>query len=550
MMVRSVYYGGVAAAVAFSILFAGCKSDVIKELATSPMLPVDVKGLQEYSLLAPEQVSVPEVKKIKQTPMIFDGPLVCQLNSSDPGSAVITFKTSIRIAAEIVLDNKTRFREAFSRHYHEIKLTGLKPGQKYQYRIDTGKELSGPYHFTAAPSTGQSSVSFAFTGACSLPRTIKSGKKNPPLVFDNLKKLAKIARKRNAGFLITGGDFHSGSPEKAELLESIGKFKEELLEFWRTRPVYVIPGEHETVMFTYELDDDKKIQLDMWPYGETSTEAVFASAFSNPENAPAPSDPRRPSYQRNTYSFQYGNVKIICLNNSYWLTKGDRKKFGGNANGYVLDDQLQWLKKELESAEKNQTIKHVFVVTHCPLFPNNIYVSNSMWYDGNNNIRSYTCVTGKVYPAAAGIVTRRNQLAELIGNSRKVAAVFSAHDPDYSRVLINSKVSAGIPEKDDKNGDNKIDWRKNEPASPLASLKYPVWYLTSGDSFPGPRGIKNIQTPWNQYWQKQKKPKTGYNLIPRECIFIVTCTENKASLEVISPDGKTIDRISNLKSRR
>ena len=60
---------------------------------------------------------------------------------------------------------------------------------------------------------------------------------------------------------------------------------------------------------------------------------------------------------------------------------------GGNIHGYVIDNQLKWLKETLGKLEKDNHIDHVFVTIHTPFFPSGGHVYDDMWYNGNNDPR-------------------------------------------------------------------------------------------------------------------------------------------------------------------
>jgi len=53
-----------------------------------------------------------------------------------------------------------------------------------------------------------------------------------------------------------------------------------------------------------------------------------------------------------------------------------------------MNDQLDWIKSELNRAEADDNIKYVILFAQEPIFPNGGHISDAMWYNGNNNIKS------------------------------------------------------------------------------------------------------------------------------------------------------------------
>ncbi|RZN64451.1 MAG: hypothetical protein EF806_03660 [Candidatus Methanoliparum thermophilum] len=155
-----------------------------------------------------------------------------------------------------------------------------------------------------------------------------------------------------------------------------------------------------TLLRIYDDGSKYGAELDRWPYSTDSAEAVFANEFFNPTNGPQTSDGRRPTYKENVYSFQYGPVKIIAFNN-YWFSSNP-EKYGGLPEGYIMDDQLEWIRDELDSAESDLITRYVILFAQEPVLPNGGYIGDAMWYDGDNNARGYTVSDNKVLPEKRG----------------------------------------------------------------------------------------------------------------------------------------------------
>ena len=64
------------------------------------------------------------------------------------------------------------------------------------------------------------------------------------------------------------------------------------------------------------------------------------------------------------YSFNEGNVHFVSLNNVQYAGAGQRLAEGGVYRGYISEDQLYWLERDLAQVPKN---KLIVIATHIPL---------------------------------------------------------------------------------------------------------------------------------------------------------------------------------------
>jgi phosphodiesterase/alkaline phosphatase D-like protein len=129
---------------------------------------------------------------------------------------------------------------------------------------------------------------------------------------------------------------------------------------------------------------------------------------------------------------------MIVLNSNYLYTPKANliKEIGGNAHGYIMDNQLEWLKNELKRFEDDKNIDHVFVTIHTPAFPNGGHSNNDMWYKGNNIIRPY--IAGKA--AEKGILERRDEFIDLLVNkSTKFRVLLTGDEHNYSRLTVTNE---------------------------------------------------------------------------------------------------------------
>jgi len=474
----------------------------------------------------------------RKLPTILDGPYVTQITSDDPTSITIVWETDELCSGEVLLGSVIYPEEGTETLNHQVIITGLTPNTAYEYNVrstafDGRPVVSNTYETKTAPAKGQGSVVFAF-GSDSRSSSGNGGAVERDYMGINLhvlKEMATGAFRKGADFFLFGGDLVVGMTDSTDdyRLELKG-WKQGMAGFWRSRPVYAGMGNHEVV---WSLYDNFAAMLDSWPYDTNSGEAIFASEMYNPVNGPIPSDPRRPSYDENVYSFQYGPVFIISFNNTYWLGTGG---YGGSPWGYIMEDQLTWIENTLTVAENDATVKYVFLFGHSPVFPSMKHVNGSMFQGGDNNVRASVKnqETGEVEPEALGIIEVRNRLWEAVAGSSKVAAVFTGDEHAYHRTLINSATPVGVYPDDDTDKDGVLD-----QYSPNPKFTNPVWHITCGGG--GAPYAANHETeivPW-----RPEKITSHYGYL------LVKADANKASLEFIGgPTGVVMDKVDDLMS--
>jgi len=85
------------------------------------------------------------------------------------------------------------------------------------------------------------------------------------------------------------------------------------------------------------------------------------------------------------YSFEYGNVHFIALDNVQY--KGKRKSFrySGSYRGYLTKEQLGWIREDLRSVP---TDKLIVVATHIPLRTYAAGDTTSNWRPGTTNLQA------------------------------------------------------------------------------------------------------------------------------------------------------------------
>ncbi len=382
---------------------------------------------------------------------LIEGPFVNQLTEE---GALISFKTNKQVMAQIRIGDQV-YSDIVPVKNHEISITGLKPQTSYNYSL-IYEDWQDHYQFTTAPKKG---CRGAFTFAYASDSRAGSGGGERDIFGVNgyvLKKMMQFAAYKNAAFFQFTGDLmtgYNGSNDKQNL--QLINWKHVTENFWHYRPVYVAMGNHESVERIFKRTGYKghsyylgHLFVDKFPFKKYSAEKTFGDNFSMPVSDLKSEDhslydPSRktedfPSYKENVYDYTYGNVAMIVMNSNYWYASStaDIPLTSGNVHGYIMDNQLAWLKKTLAKYEVDKDIDHIFVTFHTPAFPNAGHKGDDMWYDGNNQVRPY--VAGK--PVDKGIIERRDEILDILVNqSEKFVALLSGDEHNYSRLVVTNE---------------------------------------------------------------------------------------------------------------
>jgi len=484
---------------------------------------------------------------------LVEGPYLALVTSDDPPSAAIAWTTDLPATGEVRLrgplqedsGESARAREGvcdrlFSQEapsqWHEIRITGLKPGRTYTYRVssvaqDGQSAHSSEYAFRAAPARGKGKVRFLFTSD-GREGVGGGGQTSMGTNLDVSGRIAREAMRQGADLAVVPGDLVNGYTSSIpDYRLQHGGWKGAWSGFWRTRPVYTSPGNHEALLNVFDDGSAYGLEMDKWPYASESAEAIFQQEFCNPANGPAPSDPRRPPYLETVYSFTYGPILFIALNNNYWWTSdADIPTLGGSPEGYIMEDQLAWAEGAIERGDRSPDVRFIVVFFHEPAFPVGPFSEKGLWWNGDNTVKAYALVGGQVVPQGQGVIDVRNRLWTAFARSRKVAAVLVGHQHAYSRVLIDKHTPVGIPSADDLNGDGKL-----ERYSPNPDFTYPVYQITAGNGGAPPYVYPNRGTPWTA---QVISPETGY------CIF--ETDGNSLGFTAYSLNGQILDQVKDL----
>jgi len=463
---------------------------------------------------------------------LIEGPYINQVTAE---ALVISFKTNKNVIAQIRIGDQV-YSDVVPTKTHEISIAGLKPQTAYNYAIlyDDWKEY---YQFTTAPKKG---CRGKFTFAYASDSRAGQGGGERDLYGVNayvLKKMMMLAGYKNAAFFQFTGDLmtgYNGSNDKQNL--QLLNWKHAAGNYWHYHPVYVAMGNHESIERIFKRTDYKghsfylgHLFVDKFPFKKYSAEKTFADNFTLPVSDLKSEDGNKydpskhtidfPSYKENVYDYTYGNVAMIVMNSNYWYASStaDIPTTSGNVHGYIMDNQLQWLKKTMAKYEADKDIDHIFVTFHTPAFPNAGHMEDDMWYDGNNEIRPY--IAGK--PVDKGIIERRDQILDILDNqSRKFVALLCGDEHNYSRITVTNQTPR---------------FPKNWAGKKLI-LKRPFVQITNGSA--GAPYYSLEKSPWRQ---SVKKFSTLHALM------LFTVDGQHVDMEVVNPD--TFETIENVRLR-
>ncbi len=466
-------------------------------------------------LLFDGEVSGSGVGPFTIVPTLYEGPFVNCVNSDQ---AIISFETSSPVIANVEVDGKN-YGDKEARQHHEITIDGLTPDNRYNYTVNYG-DFSQRYHFTTAPKKGnRKPFVFAYT---SDSRHATGGGERRIYGANGyiVKKMAALAYREGAAFIQFSGDMINGyltTPE--EQLLQLTNWKKSLEPFWHYIPVYVGQGNHEALGHVFRNEEGRYMAfIDKFPYDTQSAEAIMQQAFVNPENGPDSEDGNAydpdanqtdfPSYKENVFYYTYGNVAMVVLNSDYWYApslKGNPSTSGG-LHGYLMDNQLEWLRSTIEQLENDTDIDHVFVTQHTPAFPNGGHSRDDMWYSGNNDPRPV--IAGK--PVEKGIIQRRDEYLDILANqSSKVVGILTGDEHNYNWMKLTNEVPI---------------YPENYPHSKL-KFKRPIYQINNGAS--GAPYYAQEKLPWSAHTR-------SFSVENALCLIYVD--GSKVTMKVLNPD--------------
>lgn len=484
---------------------------------------------------------------------IVEGPLVNMLESGDPSRVVISWRTDrpasgkVRVVlADCSCGESARSAGPLSPSaleflgngvlHHKVAVTGLRPATRYLYLVESQADGAGSAHsailsFRTAPPAGHGNVSFLAAGdspeAAGGPAQAAMGVNKQAL-----QDIALQAVRQNVDLALFGGDLVYGfASDEADYRLQLQAWKDAWTPFWASRPVYAVPGNHETLANYFEDGSTYGLALDKWPYADHSAEAVFTDELVHPDNGPVPDDPRRPPYAGTAYTLQYGPVLFVGLNDFYWWTTDDKiPVHGGAPEGYLMDDQLRWFEGVMAAADRAPSVRFIVVFMHEPAFPCGAYTEKGLWWDGNNNVRAFARAGDAVVPAGEGVIDVRNRFWRTLAQSPKSAVLVAGHQHGYSRLLVDRTTPVGLPATDDTNGDGILD-----RFSPNPEFRHPVWQIIAGNGGANYYHYSAEGKPWRSV---RSSSQQGY------CVF--RTTGRAMSMTSYALTGQVIDHVDDL----
>ena len=408
---------------------------------------------EEGMMLYDGKVAFEGTGPFKVSLTIIEGPFV---NLVSPHGAVISFKTNFEIAAQVEVENKI-FTDQKPTTNHEIELTGLESNKNYQYRVICDENVLS-FAFKTAPEPG-SRTQYVFSYSSDSRSGPGGGERDLYGVnFYIMRKIMALNAFRKVSFMQFTGDLINGYlTDAGEMDLQYANWKRAVEPFSHYIPVYTGMGNHEALIHNFgDLSPVSKTsyRIDRFPYQKESSEILFAENFVNPVNGPHSEDGAYydpdlqkedfPTYSENVFYYTYDNIAIVVMNSDYWYAPSTTKisHTSGGVHGYIMDQQLKWVKTVIAELEENDAIDHVFITQHTPFFPNGGHVIDDMWYNGNNKVRTY--VAGK--PLHKGIIERRDELLDLFVNkSKKVVAFLTGDEHNYCRLELHEETEIYPP---------------------------------------------------------------------------------------------------------
>jgi len=456
---------------------------------------------------------------------IIEGPFVNLITHS---GTTISLETNTSTIATVAVNGKEYASE--TGQHHEIKITGLEADTVYPYSITVGNNIQN-YSFKTAHKPGARKP-FTFAYASDSRNGKGGGERNIyGANFYIMKKIMALSKQENISFMQFSGDLINGYLSNVDQMNlQYANWKRAIEPFAHYFPVYVSMGNHEALTRVFKEEKDRYgVSVDRFPFETESAEVIFANNFVNPDNGPisedgATYDPNSkqqdfPPYKENVFYYRHDNVAVVVMNSDYFYAPSTSQipLTSGGLHAYIMDQQFAWVAETINMLENDVTIDHIFVTEHTPFFPNGGHVKDDMWYNGDNNKRTW--VAGK--PLEKGIIERRDQLLDLFVNkSKKVIAILTGDEHNYARTEIGP--------------DTNIYPENYKPGK--IKLSRTIYQINNGAA--GAPYYAQEQTPWSD-------KATGFTTQNALVLFHVNA--QNIDVEVVNPD--TLERFDGYKLR-
>ena len=257
-------------------------------------------------------------------------------------------KTDDAVAKAKTITQKERLNDKFTDNgkttfVHTVTLQNLQPGTEYEYRLGCGDKRSPWFRLTTAKgnaATEQANVATAKGNTTTEQANVATAKGNTTpgpansfkaLIFPdsqcaNYKSWEEVAmpawqRNRDAQFFISMGDLIDNGEHAYQWNEWFTRIQPMITRI----PVVPLLGNHETYTMDWKVRMPK----------------AYLHYFQLPEGAPE-------KYRNQFYSFDYGNVHFVVLNN----LMREMDQFQPD----MLQEQLAWFRADMEKTKKKWKI--------------------------------------------------------------------------------------------------------------------------------------------------------------------------------------------------
>lgn len=477
---------------------------------------------------------------------VVEGPFVDLVTHN---SAVISWRTSEMSSGAVLLDGMEYIAKGDA-HAQEIKVSGLEAGTTYNYavRYSRNGDRTREYSFKTAPPPGdRKPIRFGFLSDSRQGLVCGEESLNGVNVR-HLSGFSSMLHRLGADFICFGGDLVNGyTSSQPDFVSQLRTWKHATQPVGALIPIYEGIGNHEQVGDYFRVpnmkEGDPPYRIFTDRTGERSVEFVFAREFVNPPGSvygfapPAPENrapglagpEEGPTYAETVYSFNYGNVHIVIANSNYWYTglvgrsgyyeMTDRdannialREFGGNREGYLRENQLEWIDRDLGAAQEDPNIDWAFVVMHEPAFPNGGHAEDAMYW-GKLVDGVFEGYNDKDAPFG-DVSDMRDRFWSILRRHDKVLALLCGDEHNYSRALIDDTV---------------------DPAYDL-----PIWQIVSGGSG-APYYGQDQAVPWAE-------AVASFSRSRHCCLFEIE--HGRVGLKVYSDRGMIVDSVDDLTTVR
>lgn len=242
---------------------------------------------------------------------------------------------------------------------HSVKVTGLKPGTRYRYRVYATEVLEHKwvdvtYGRTAAIDVFYSKPPVFTTRDTSKPETSFAVVNDIHARKGDITKLMQAADYKNKEMVIFNGDMISQLDNEEQIFT--GFMDESIKVFAKEKPLYYVRGNHET----------------------RGTFATMCQRYFSPR------DPHL------YYMFSDGPVCFIVLDTGEDKPDNDIEYSGITAYDDYRTEQAEWLAQAVKSDEWRQAKWHV-VIAHMPPRP-----AKDIWHGQEEVLRKFVPILNEV----------------------------------------------------------------------------------------------------------------------------------------------------------